>query len=439
MVLGLLYVFLSAPVVFGYESEIGLLVRSELTLEGRVDGAVRVLGGAASVKLESSARIEGELVLPSETAPKSNQMRVPVDKTAISKLSGTLSLVDRAAASAVVSGRRNQPSFALPQLEPARKPTSKRDLDIQGGRSGTELSLGARNVLMRASERELVPGAYGTLTLEAGTLRLGRPGELTRYDFQSLNLSGNSKIELLGPVVVWVSNGVRLQGAVGSPGKPQWFDLRVSSGDIRIVRGAEIHGYISATNSLVEVESFSNVFGGVCADKSRVHPGARLVAIAPNWNAQKPESSGPLFIHKAVRAGSRFGELPYELPHGYDSSLSYINETPEVVLVRSMPATGRTFQLEESQAFFLVTCAALDATGFDEARITFYRATANARAVNEVLRIALRRQQFEETLWAIARERNPREAVRMIRGSSLLLNLFMQRCLSVTSSRWQER
>ena len=439
IVLYSLFALLATPVVLAYESEVGLVVRSELTLEGKVEGAVRVLGETASVKLEPSARIDGELVLPSQPTNGGNTRSVPRDTTSLSKASEKLNLFDRAAANAIASGSRSLPSFNIPNLEPARKPTSKRDLEIQNGRSGAELALGARNILLRASERDLPPGAYGTLTLDAATIRIGRAGELTRYDFQTLNLNGNSRIQLIGPVAIWVSNGMQLGGTIGSKGRPQWLDLRVFSGAVRVLSGAEIYGYITAINSPVDLESSCSFFGGICADRARVHSGAKLVSIAPNWNAQKLDSSGPLFIHKAIRAGSRFAELARELPQGYDSSLSYTNETPEVVLVRPAPATGRTFQLEEALAFFLACHSALDATGFDEATITFYKATAKDKSGNEVLRITLSRKQFEETLWAITRETNPREAAKVIRESSLLLNIFMQRCLSVTSAAWQER
>lgn len=423
----------------GAQSELGLLVRSSVTLEGHVEGSVWLLAEDGKVVLEASSELDGELLLPQDPTARRSESRPALNRSTIEKLSSKLQVVDRASARAISRGRRSVPSIDLPPMVPVRKAVGSRDLESVGKSDLSGVVSGVRNLVLRTATLRLAPGSYGSIDLDSSTLRLGSPGRVSRYDLQALKLEGSSVLELDGPTLLLVSAGVRIHGRVGMPGRPQWLDLRNGTGDVIIGPGSEVHAFISAPTSLIEVGPGASFFGGACSDRAQVAHGARFVAITPNWSSPPTDTSGPLFIHKSLRAQARFLELRSELPSRFQVRLTYNEDAPELVIAEQFSASHRAAQLEETRAFFQAACTALDSTGFDTATITFFRAASRLGSNGEWLQLHLTRPQFEQTLWAITRDKDQRMAMKRIKESSLLLNLFMQRCLTITTGAWINR
>ena len=414
-------------------AEFGLVARTEVHLEGRVEGRVRVLSEDARVTLEPGARIEGELVLPQSKglAAKEGRPTVLADQ-----VSSRFSLLNRAGASAVASGQRSLPSVGFPMVEPPARPVSRRDLDL-GGRDDSPIR-DARRVTLRSGTRLLVPGAYGSITLTGGTLRLGEPNRRTRYDMESLDVESGGEILLEGPVVLTIGAGAALAGKIGHPGRPQWLDLRISSGTLRLAGGAEVHGFVTGPTVKLEMGSGARVVGGALVDQANVAAGALIIAIAPGNPISVLDFSGPLFVHKALRLQDGFAALGNVLPARFETGLSYEQERPVLVLSERGRATHRTAQTERNRAFFIAAACALDGTGFDDADILLVRASEPG-SPGSALQMRLPRRRYDEAIWALTREADPRIARSRILNDPLLQNLFLERCLTATGSSWKTR
>jgi hypothetical protein len=296
----------------------------------------------------------------------------------------------------------------------------------------------ARRVTVRTGTRALAPGAYGPIVLNGGTLRLGEPNRRTRYDLETLVVEDGGEVVLDGPVTLTVGTGATISGKVGRAGRPQWLDLRVSSGTVRLGAGAEVHGFLTAPATRLEMAGGALVVGGALVDQAKVAAGARLLAVSPSTASSPADFSGPLFVHKALRLQDRFAALAAELPARFETGLSYEKERPLLVLSEGRGSTHRTAQAERNRALFVAAACALDGTGFDEADLLLVRGPeAGGRGAE--LRLRLPRRRFDEALWALTREPDPRIARTRILADPLLQNLFVERCLTATGSSWKTR
>jgi hypothetical protein len=138
---------------------------------------------------------------------------------------------------------------------------------------------GTHDVVLNGNAGQVVvpPGTYGTLSAAANSgFVLGGPGATTPavYNLQQLLVDGNARIDIVGPVVITVANGVNFNGSAGAQAHPGWLSLSVYSGGLTL--NGTFYGYVVAPAGTVEIDGNSALHGGVMADSLIVNGGGLL-------------------------------------------------------------------------------------------------------------------------------------------------------------------
>lgn len=415
------------------QADFGIVSRRGGLIEGTVEGPVRVLAEDATLTLRENAKISGNLVLPrAKVLTDAEGKRLERSTKPQEEVSARFNLSNLAGASAVRGVQRAETDFGLPAVEPIVVPIDAVD---------THLALASDVDAQRAPRGPLAPGSYGNLTIApGGSVKLGNPdGTLAKYFVRSLAVGKSATVDVIGPVCIAVLNSAKLDGRVGTKGSPYWLELRVFAGEVAIASNSEIHAFVSAPSSHVSVGAQALCVGAIVADQVTLGKGSTLLAVQPRTLGAERDGTGPLFAHKALRAQNYFAQFQESLPEHLQAALTYSNELPLLVISQRMRPVHRHAQQEEALSFVLAAQSVLDGTGFESARIEFYRRGTESSPSGEVLRVSLSKQQYMESLWAISRIADPKDALRRVREDSLLVNLFMERCCKVASASWVAR
>jgi hypothetical protein len=70
---------------------------------------------------------------------------------------------------------------------------------------------------------------------------------------QQLVVNGNTRIDVAGPVVITVANGVNFNGVAGTQAHPEWLSLAVHSGGVTLNGTITFYGYVAATAGAVVI------------------------------------------------------------------------------------------------------------------------------------------------------------------------------------------
>ena len=137
-----------------------------------------------------------------------------------------------------------------------------------------------RNLTLNGNAGQLaVPaGTYGTLTGNGNSgFILGVAGatEPAIYNLQGLTLNGGSQLQVVGPVIVNLGNGVILNGDVGSAARPDWLRLNISSSGLTLNGNVTFSGFVVAPAGTVIVNS-GTLTGGVISDRLIINGGGAL-------------------------------------------------------------------------------------------------------------------------------------------------------------------
>ncbi len=123
------------------------------------------------------------------------------------------------------------------------------------------------------------PGTYGNLSANTNSgFVLGVAGATTPavYNLQQLVVNGNARIDIAGPVVITVANGVTFNGSAGTQANPKWLSLSVYSGGLTLNGTVNFYGYVVAPTGSVVINSNSALHGGVTVDSLTLNSGAVL-------------------------------------------------------------------------------------------------------------------------------------------------------------------
>jgi hypothetical protein len=129
-------------------------------------------------------------------------------------------------------------------------------------------------------------GAYGDFTANGGSgFTLGVAGSVlpSVYYFQRLTLNSQARIEVVGPVIVVVANGVSANGGViGSADHPAWLTFNIYAGGLTLNSGANVYGYVAAPRGAVVINSNCQIVGGLAGDRLTLNNNGRLRLLAPS-------------------------------------------------------------------------------------------------------------------------------------------------------------
>ncbi len=255
---------------------------------GVVEGVIRQMLGE-SVALNGSATIRGDLYvpgLPRVILNGSPSYGGTIDGGGAETPSNyTVTLNSNATLGHVV--RRTDP-VSLPTVNAPSSPTGARSVTVN--RAGDPIGEWAtvRNLTLNSNVGQIaVPaGAYGDFTANGGSgFTLGVAGAVlpSVYYFQRLTLNNRAGIEVVGPVIVVVANGVSVNGgAVGDADHPAWLTFNVYAGGLTLNSEAQVYGYVSAPRGAVTVNGNCQIVGGLASDRLTINTNGRLRLLAPS-------------------------------------------------------------------------------------------------------------------------------------------------------------
>ena len=181
---------------------------------------------------------------------------------------------------------------ALPSVTPPPAPTSSVDLTLNSPGQSINWST-VRNLTAGGNSGQIaVPaGVYGTFIASGGagfTLGTSSATQPAGYQFQELRFSGTSQLQVLGPVIVIVANGVTAGNGLGMAADPSSLRLEISAGGLTLTGGASFYGYVTAPSGSVIINGNSQLVGGVVADRLTVAGNGLLRLVAEQSNNLPP-------------------------------------------------------------------------------------------------------------------------------------------------------
>ena len=108
------------------------------------------------------------------------------------------------------------------------------------------------------------------------------------YHFQNLTLNGNSRFDVVGPVIVTLANGVSANGSMGAATNPAWFTLNFASGGLTLNGNVSVHGHVTAPSGTVIINGGSQLVGGLVADRLTINGNGLLQLVVPVAVNQPP-------------------------------------------------------------------------------------------------------------------------------------------------------
>jgi len=257
-----------------------VLVRHAPTIVGTVDGSIQLLS-AENTTLGGVATITGDLLVPGTPT---------VNVTGSALLGGTIdgpgdvapathsvSLNTNALVRNVV--RRINP-VTMPVVAAPPAPTGTRivSLSTAGQSAGDFATLRNLSLSGTAGMISVPAGTYGSLIASGSTgFVLGVAGatEPAVYNLQSLSIGilpgGAPKLQVVGPVIINLANGVIVNGLMGTADHPDWLTLRMAAGSFTIGGSNIFSGNVIGPNSTVSLNSNATLNGSVVSDKLTVN------------------------------------------------------------------------------------------------------------------------------------------------------------------------
>ncbi len=262
------------------------LVRHAPSLDGGLDGSLQMLTGE-SFALNSSAWVSGDILAPGMPTVRLNghpTFAGTQDGTgSTSPANYQVTLNSNAVLRYLV--RRTDP-IAMPIVSAPPAPTGTRDVSLNhaGDSAGDFATL--RNLTLNGNVgvQAIPAGTYGTFTVNGNSsLALGVVGATTPsvYNLQGLTLNASSSLQILGPVVLVVANGVSIGANVGASGHGEWLALNVANGGVTLNGNVSFYGSVTAPAGTVTINGNSTLTGGVAADRLTINGNGLLKQVTP--------------------------------------------------------------------------------------------------------------------------------------------------------------
>ena len=254
------------------------LVRHAPVLNGIVDGSIQVLL-PENLTLNGSASLSGDLLVPGTPALKLNGNPMLAGTKNGSGIATPTNYTVTLNGGAVVRYLvRRVNAIALPVVAAPAAPTGTRSVTINnsGQNAGNFATL--RNLTLNSGAGHIAvpPGAYGNFTANSGSFILGTEGatEPAVYSLQNLTINGSASLQIAGPVILTLANGLTFNAAAGNSTHPEWFTLQVYSGGVTLNGNATLYGAIIAPNGTVTLNAA--LHGTVSSDRLTLNGNALL-------------------------------------------------------------------------------------------------------------------------------------------------------------------
>ena len=191
------------------------------------------------------------------------------------------------------------PAVAAP---PSPKGTRNVTINTAGQSIGAAATLHNLTLNGNVGQVAVPPGSYGAFTANgASGFTLGTAGstEPAGYNLQSLTLNGSARIDVTGPIILTVANGISANGIVGTTNRSDWLQLRIASGGLTLNGGCFVHGEVLAPSGTLIVNGNSCLAGSAQCDRLIVNGGGLIKSgqvpnqppVAVSRNLRTPEDT----------------------------------------------------------------------------------------------------------------------------------------------------
>jgi polygalacturonase/pectin methylesterase-like acyl-CoA thioesterase len=257
------------------------LVRHAPTLSGAIDGSLQMLSGE-NVTLNGNAWISGDLLVPGTPSLRLNGMPMVAGTTdeegSVSPANYAVTLNGRAVLRYLV--RRIDP-LSLPTVAVPTQPTGTRSVTLNSASdsAGDFATLRTLTLNGNAGTVTVPAGAYGQIVANGNTtLVLGHAGALRPdvYQVQTLTLNGNSRVQLAGPVLLVLANGLAVNGTVNDAAHAEWLTVAIASGGLTLNGNAAFGGFVVAPSGTVTINSGAILTGEVISDGLAINADGQL-------------------------------------------------------------------------------------------------------------------------------------------------------------------
>ena len=185
----------------------------------------------------------------------------------------------------------------LPTVPPPPAPVGSRSVTISAAGQSIGNPATLRNLTLNGNVGQVAvpPGTYGNFVANSGSgFTLGTVGVSTPvvYHFQNLTLNGDTRVEVVGPIILTLANGFMGNGLLGTTDRSSWLQLQLASCGFTLNGGCTVHGSVEAPAGTVIVNGNSCLIGSVKSDRLTINgngcikSGAATVNQPPVANAQ---------------------------------------------------------------------------------------------------------------------------------------------------------
>ncbi len=257
------------------------LVRHAPVINGELDGSFQMLTGE-NLTLNGSALISGDMLVPGTPSLRLNGQPTLVDTqdAAGSVNPSTYSVTMGGKAMARYLVRRVDP-IAMPVVTAPQAPSGTRDVFLNSSTDTLGDPATVRDLTLNgnAGPVALPPGAYRNLTANSGGFVLGDANatDPTVYDVQRLTLNGSAQIQVVGPVVLRLANGLAFNGNIGNATDPSLLTVELFNGGVTLNGSATLNGTITAPNGSVIINGAATVKGSVTSDRLTINGNGALI------------------------------------------------------------------------------------------------------------------------------------------------------------------
>jgi len=334
------------------------LVRHAPALNGTVEGSIHQMS-AESTTLNGGARVTGDLFVPGTPTVRLNGSPTyggtqdgPGSATPTNH---TITLNGGASLGHVV---RRTDAIALPAVAAPPQPAGTRSVSLNNSSQTPGDFVTLKNLTLNGNVGPIAvpPGTYGNFTANSGGFTLGTAGATTPevYNFQNLTLNGNSRLDVVGPVIVTLANGVSANGSIGSSANPAWLTLNFASGGLTLNGNVSVHGHVTAPSGTVIINGNSQLVGGLVADRLTINGSGLLKLVAPVVVNQLPSVTltapangssftAPATINLAATAADSDGTVVKVEFYQGSSKVGEDTVAPYQFTTASLSAGGYTF------------------------------------------------------------------------------------------------
>ena len=272
---------------FPQQTNLAVVVRHAPNLNGSglVEGSVQQLL-AGNVTLSGGFTVTGDLLVPGSPTLRLNGK--PNFAGTLSGSSGSGPTNYQVTLNGNCSLRHLctfWPSVLLPTVSVPPQPSGTRSVEISSAGDSIGDPATLRDLTLKGNVAQYVvpPGTYGDFIANGGSgFILGVEGSHVPaiYNLQNLTLNGQSRLEVVGPVILTVANGFAANGVLGSTNHPSRLQLQIASGGLTLNGGCVVYGNVTTPAGTIVVDGNSLLTGSAYCDRLIVNSGGIVRATA---------------------------------------------------------------------------------------------------------------------------------------------------------------